>query len=139
LGIGASKGGKAKKKRKMGDSDSEDDSASDFGPAKKKAKPKKEGLLSYLREADAPAKEPSPAVSAKSTFGSTAPQKQTQTSLLTMVKSIGGTSNGVPLFKTSTRPGSSSGMPKVAKKASPSVIDIDEGDTTNYEALMPVA
>jgi DNA topoisomerase-2 len=244
LGIGASKGGKAKKKRKMG-SDSDDDSGSDsdFGPVKKKPKAKKEGLLSYLREADVPSKEPSPAIPAKSTFGSTAPQKSTQTNLLshlkadvkkesppqtdglsspaepepaakprgrpaaakkaapvisddeedesdvfavvakeeakkpaaapktngrapraaaakpvskysvdtdsdddddlgdvsTMVKSIGGTTNGVPLFKTSTRPGSSSGMPKVPKKASPSVIDIDEGDTTNYEALMPVA
>jgi DNA topoisomerase-2 len=55
----------------------------------------------------------------------------------TMVKTIGGSANGVPMFKVSTRPGSSSGMPKIAKKASPSVIDIDEGDTTNYEALMP--
>ena len=54
-----------------------------------------------------------------------------------MVKTIGGSANGVPMFKVSTRPGSSSGMPKIAKKASPSVIDIDEGDTTNYEALMP--
>lgn len=251
LGIGASKGGKAKKKRKMGSDSDDSGSDSDFGPVKKKTKGKAGGLLSYLREADAPSKEPSPAVSAKSTFGSTAPQKSTQTSLLshlkadvkkesppqidgasspaeveaelapapkpaskprgraaatkkaapiisddeeddsdvfavvakeeakkpapapktngrapraaaakpvskynvdtdsdddddlgdvsTMVKSIGGTTNGVPLFKTTTRPGSSSGMPKVAKKASPSVIDIDEGDTTNYEALMPVA
>jgi DNA topoisomerase-2 len=249
LGIGASKGGKAKKKRKMGSDSDDSGSDSDFGPVKKKTKAKSGGLLSYLREADAPSKEPSPAVSAKSTFGSAAPQKSTQTSLLshlkadvkkesppqtdgplspaepeaepapkpaakprgrqaaakkaapvisdddeddsdvfavvakeeakkpvpapktngrapraaaakpvskysvdtdsdddddlgdvsTMVKSIGGTTNGVPLFKTSTRPGSSSGMPKVAKKASPSVIDIDEGDTTNYEALMPVA
>lgn len=247
LGIGASKGGKAKKKRKMGDSDSDDDSGSDFGPVKKKAKPKKEGLLSYLREADPPAKKTSPAESLKSTSGSTAPQRQG--SLLshlvksdvkketlpqadgpsspaepepepapkpapaakarsrpaatkkptpvisdddeddsdvfavvakeeakkpapktngrapraatkpvskytmdsdsdddddlgdvsTMVKTIGGSTNGVPMFKSSTsvRPGSSSGIPKVAKKASPSVIDIDEGDTTNYEALMP--
>ncbi|KAF3048543.1 DNA topoisomerase 2 [Didymella keratinophila] len=253
LGIGASKGGKGKKKRKMGSDSDDSGSDSDFGPVKKKTKAKSGGLLSYLREADAPSKEPSPAVSSKSAFGSTAPQKSTQTSLLshlkadvkkesppqtdaasspaeaepepepaskpaakprgraaaakkaapiisdddddeddsdvfavvakeeakkpapapktngrapraaatkpvskynvdtdsdddddlgdvsTMVKSIGGTTNGVPLFKTSTRPGSSSGMPKVAKKASPSVIDIDEGDTTNYEALMPVA
>lgn len=252
LGIGASKGGKAKKKRKIGSDSDDSGSDSDFGPVKKKTKAKSGGLLSYLREADAPSKEPSPAVSSKSAFGSTAPQKSTQTSLLshlkadvkkdssqidgasspaeaepepaqapkpaakprgraaaakktvpvisdddddeddsdvfaivareeakmpasapktngrapraaatkpvskynvdtdsdddddlgdvsTMVKSIGGTTNGVPLFKTSTRPGSSSGIPKVAKKASPSVIDIDEGDTTNYEALMPVA
>lgn len=249
LGIGASKGGKGKKKRKMGSDSDDSGSDSDFGPVKKKTKAKTGGLLGYLREPDAPSKEPSPAASAKSIFGSTAPQKSTQTSLLThlkadvkkesppqtdgasspvgpepepapkpaakprgrpaaakkaapvisdddedasdvfavvakeeakkpapapktngrapraaaakpvskynvdtdsdddddlgdvstMVKSIGGTTNGVPLFKTSTRPSSSSGMPKVAKKASPSVIDIDEGDTTNYEALMPVA
>ena len=249
LGIGASKGGKAKKKRKMGDSDSDDDSGSDFGPVKKKAKPKKEGLLSYLRESDPPTKKASLVESKVSTFGSTAPQKQS--SLLshltkadmkkesppqtdgpsspaepepapkpapaakprgrpaaakkrtpvisdddddesdvfavvakeeakkpapasktngrapraatkpvskytmdsssdddddddlgdvsTMVKTIGGSANGVPMFKSSTRPGSSSGIPRVAKKASPSVIDIDEGDTTNYEALMPQA
>lgn len=245
LGIGASKGGKAKKKRKMGDSD-ESDSDSDFGPAKKKTKPKQDGLLAYLREADPPAKTTEPA---KSTVRATANQKQgsllshlvkTDTKkesppqtdgpsspveaepapvskiapaakprgrpaatkkptpvisddededsdvfavvakeeakkpsfapktngrapraatkpvskytmdsdsdddddlgdVSTMVKTIGGSTNGVPMFKSSTRPGSSSGFPKVAKKASPSVIDIDEGDTTNYEALMPVA
>lgn len=58
----------------------------------------------------------------------------------TMVKTIGGTTNGIPMFRSSSmiRPGSSSGIPKVAKKASPSVMDIDE-DETNYEALMPVA
>ena len=243
LGIGASKGGKTKKKRKMGDSD-DSDSGSDFGPAKKKTKPKKEGLLSYLREADPSEKKPEPA---KSSFGATANQKQgsllshlvrTDTKkesppqtdgpsspveaepapapkpapaakprgrpaaakkptpiisddedddsdvfavvakeeakkpapvpktngrapraatkpvskytmdsdsdddddlgdVSTMVKTIGGSTNGVPMF--STRPSSSSGVPKVAKKASPSIIDIDEGDTTNYEALMPVA
>ena len=65
LGIGASKGGKGKKKRKMGDSDSEEDSDDDFGPVKKKAKPKKDGLLSYLREADPPAKKTAPAETAK--------------------------------------------------------------------------
>jgi DNA topoisomerase-2 len=246
LGIGASKGGKAKKKRKMGDSDSDDDSGSDFGPVKKKAKPKKEGLLSYLREADPPAKKTSPADSTKSALSSTAPQKQG--SLLshlvksdvkkeavpqidgpsspaepepapapvpakkgrpaaakpvkkptpivsddeddsdvfavvakeaekkaapkangrapraatkpvskyaldsdsdddddllgdvsTMVKTIGGSSNGVPMFKSSTsvRPGSASGVPKVARKLSPSLIDIDDDDETNYEALLP--
>lgn len=248
LGIGAAKGGKTKKKRKMDDSDSEDDSGSDFGPVKKKAKPKKEGLLSYLREADPPAKQTTPTASVRSS--SAAPQKQgnllshlvrndvkkvapPQTDgpsspaepepapapkpaptakargpagakkptafisdddedesdvfaavakeepkkpapapkangrasraattkpkskytmdsdsdddddlgdVSTMVKTIGGSTNGVPMFKSSStvRPGSSSGMPKVAKKASPSVIDIDE-DETNYEALMPVA
>lgn len=241
LGIGASKGGKGKKKRKMGDSDSEEDSDDDFGPVKKKAKPKKDGLLSYLREADPPAKKTAPAETAKAAPKQTnllshlvkpeakkesppltdrpsspdeeeaaapskavpavkprgrtaavkkptpvisdddnddsdvfavvakeeakkpapapkangrAPRAATKPisryavdsdsdddddlgDVSTMVKTIGGSANGVPMFKVSTRPGSSSGMPKIAKKASPSVIDIDEGDTTNYEALMP--
>ncbi|KAH6633212.1 DNA topoisomerase [Boeremia exigua] len=246
LGIAASKGGKTKKKRKMGDSDSDDDSGSDFGPVKKKTKPKKDGLLSYLREADPPAKKSLPTETAQSTFGSGPPKKQGNLlahlvktddkvsppqidgssspaepeqapapkaapvaksrarpaavkkpvaviseddenepdvfavvakeearkpsvapktngrapraatkskskytmdtdsdddddlgDVSTMVKTIGGSANGVPMFKSSARPGSSSGIPKVAKKASPSIIDIDEGDTTNYEALMP--
>lgn len=247
LGIGASKGGKTKKKRKMGDSDSDDDSGSDFGPVKKKAKPKKEGLLSYLREADPVPKKAAPTDATKSTFGSGVHQRQANLlshlvkpeekkesppqvdgpsspieaepapapkaapaakprgrpaaakkpipvipddddddsdvfaivakeeakkpapalktngrapraaakpvskyaidsdsdddddlgDVSTMVKTIGGSTNGVPMFKSSIRPGSSSGIPKVAKKASPSVMDIDEGDTTNYEALMP--
>lgn len=47
-GIGASKGGKRKKKRAGLDSDS--DEFSDYGPAKKKAKPKTGGLLSYLKK-----------------------------------------------------------------------------------------
>ncbi|KAH8730915.1 DNA topoisomerase [Phaeosphaeriaceae sp. PMI808] len=77
LGIGASKGGK-KKKRKAGDSDSDDNSGSDFGPAKKKAKPKKEGLLNYLREDLEPTKKPNATAALKSSsaFGSTAPSKQ---------------------------------------------------------------
>ncbi|USP81432.1 type II DNA topoisomerase [Curvularia clavata] len=75
LGIGAGKGGKGKKKRKADGSDS-DASDSDFGPVKKKAKPKKEGLLSYLQQE--PVKKPSAAEALKSSsaFGSTAPQKQ---------------------------------------------------------------
>ncbi|KAI4908266.1 DNA topoisomerase 2 [Alternaria incomplexa] len=74
LGIGGGKG-KGKKKRKADGSDS-DDSGSDFGPVKKKAKPKKEGLLSYLQQE--PVKKPSAAEALKSStaFGSTAPQKQ---------------------------------------------------------------
>ena len=74
LGIGAGKG-KGKKKRKADGSDS-DDSGSDFGPVKKKAKPKKEGLLSYLQQE--PAKKPTAAEALKSSsaFGSSAPQKQ---------------------------------------------------------------
>jgi DNA topoisomerase-2 len=52
-----------------------------------------------------------------------------------MVKTIGA-SKGVPMFKstTSARPGSAAGGLKAAKKATP--IEID-GDTTNYEGLMP--
>ena len=75
LGIAAGKSSKGKKKRKMDGSDS-DDSGSDFGPVKKKAKPKKEGLLSYLQQE--PAKKPSAAEALKSSsaFSSTAPQKQ---------------------------------------------------------------
>jgi DNA topoisomerase-2 len=48
LGLGASKGGKRKKKRAGSDSDS--DEFSDYGPAKKKAKPKTGGLLGYLKK-----------------------------------------------------------------------------------------
>jgi DNA topoisomerase-2 len=75
LGIEGGKG--KKKKRKAGDSDSDEDSVSDFGPAKKKTKPKKEGLLSYLRQ-DEPAKKPNATAALKSSsaFGSTAPPKQ---------------------------------------------------------------
>jgi DNA topoisomerase-2 len=75
LGIEGGKG--KKKKRKADDSDSDEDSVSDFGPVKKKAKPKKEGLLSYLRQ-DEPAKKPNATAALKSSsaFGSTAPPKQ---------------------------------------------------------------
>jgi DNA topoisomerase-2 len=247
LGIGAGKGAKGKKKRKMDDSAS-DDSESDFGPVKKKAKPKKDGLLSYLQQE--PVKKPSAAEALKSSsaFGSTAPQKQgtllshlvkkeatpqtdgasdsrpataesapatkrgrpaatknvkkptpvvesdvdesdvfaavakevekkpAQTittsrtargaakqvpkynlgsdsdsdgddmlgDVSSMVKTIGGGANGVPMFKASTsarpvsngsaRPGSAAGASKAGKKASP--IEVDE-DETNYEGLMP--
>jgi DNA topoisomerase-2 len=75
LGIEGGKG--KKKKRKAGDSDSDEDSVSDFGPAKKKPKPKKEGLLSYLRQ-DEPVKKPNATAALKSSsaFGSTAPPRQ---------------------------------------------------------------
>lgn len=88
LGIGAGKG-KGKKKRKADGSDS-DDSGSDFGPVKKKAKPKKEGLLSYLQPE--PVKKPTAAEALKSSsaFGSTAPQKQ-GTLLAHLVKKKEGT------------------------------------------------
>lgn len=68
LGIGAKSGGKRKKKRANSDSDS--DEFSDYGPAKKKAKPKTGGLLSYLKkDPDEPTKksEPSKPVNTKQT------------------------------------------------------------------------
>lgn len=250
LGIGATKGGKGKKKRKMDDSNS-DDSESDFGPVKKKAKPKKEGLLSYLQQDTQPVKKPTAAealksssafataaaprqgtllshlmkkeatpqtdgasesrpaaaddstaaakrgrpVGAKATkkpiaviesddedsdiFAAVAkePAKKSAASTVTsraprgatkqvpkynlgsdsdsegddllgdvssMVKTIGGGSNGVPMFKASTaarpgsngsaRPGSAVPGTKVTKKST--VIEFDP-DETNYEALMP--
>lgn len=70
LGIAPSKG--KKKKRKMDDNDS-DDSGSDFGPVKKKAKPKTGGLLSYLHKEDEP-KKPSATAALKggAALGSTA-------------------------------------------------------------------
>lgn len=51
LGIGAAKGGGKRKKKRSGDSDS-DDSESDYGPARKKTKPKAAagGMLSYLKK-----------------------------------------------------------------------------------------
>jgi len=64
LGLGAAKGGKRKKKRADDDSDSE--SQSDYGPAKKKAKPKSGGLLSYLHKDSNEAKKPSATAALKS-------------------------------------------------------------------------
>ncbi|KAL5387890.1 DNA topoisomerase 2 [Paraphaeosphaeria sporulosa] len=55
-GVGAAKGGKRKKKRAGSDSDS--DEFSDYGPAKKKAKPKTGGLLSYLKKEPDEPKQP---------------------------------------------------------------------------------
>jgi len=56
------KGGKRKKKR--ADDDSDSDEFSDYGPAKKKAKPKTGGLLSYLKaDPDEPAKSSATVVS----------------------------------------------------------------------------
>lgn len=114
LGIGAGKSGKGKKKRKMDGSDS-DASDSDFGPVKKKTKPKKEGLLSYLQQE--PAKKPSAAEALKSSsaFGSTAPQKQ-GTLLSHLVKK-----EGTPLTDgaSDSRPGSSDSKPAPAKRGRP--------------------
>ncbi|KAF1977580.1 type II DNA topoisomerase [Bimuria novae-zelandiae CBS 107.79] len=59
LGIGAKGAGKRKKKRT--DSDSDSDEISDYGPAKKKARPKTGGLLSYLKkDPDDSVKKPAP-------------------------------------------------------------------------------
>lgn len=50
LGIGAKGGKGGKRKKKSADSDSDSDEDFDYGPAKKKAKPKTGGLLSYLKK-----------------------------------------------------------------------------------------
>ncbi|KAF2690204.1 type II DNA topoisomerase [Lentithecium fluviatile CBS 122367] len=63
LGIGAAKGGKRKKKRA---DDSDSDSQSDYGPVKKKAKPKPVGLLSYLHKDSEEPKKPSATAALKS-------------------------------------------------------------------------
>ena len=77
LGIGA-KGGKGSKRKKKGaDSDSDSDEFSDYGPAKKKAKPKTGGLLSYLKQdPDEAARKPEP----------TKPSTTKQTGLLGYLK-----------------------------------------------------
>jgi DNA topoisomerase-2 len=49
LGLAGSKGAAKRKKKRTDDSDS-DGSASDYGPAKKKAKPKTGGMLDYLKK-----------------------------------------------------------------------------------------
>ncbi|CBX94403.1 DNA topoisomerase 2 [Plenodomus lingam] len=232
--------GKGKKKRRMDGSDS-DDSDDDFGPVKKKAKPKKEGLLSYLQQSTRPvAKKPSALDALKASSALGGPQKQgtllshlakkeatpqtdgasddrpgtsdsatapkrgrptaakpakkplkviesddddddtdvfaavakeatTKPRTITnsrtarpaakavskynagddsdsdeddmlgdvslMVKGIGGSSNGAPMFKTSnaTLPVNGTAQASKAKKASPA--DLSDDDTTNYEGL----
>jgi DNA topoisomerase-2 len=142
LGIGAGKGAKGKKKRKAGDSDS-DDSGSDFGPVKKKAKPKKEGLLTYLQQE--PAKKPTAAEALKnsSAFGSTVPQKQ-GTLLAHLVKKkeespaqVDGASDSRPATADSTAP-PKRGRPAVAKavKKETRVIDSDDDDDTDVFAAV---
>ena len=62
LGIGAKGGKGGKRKKKSADSDSDSDEYSDYGPAKKKAKPKTGGLLGYLKkDPDEPVKKAEPA------------------------------------------------------------------------------
>ncbi|KAF1911165.1 DNA topoisomerase [Ampelomyces quisqualis] len=139
LGIDGAKG--KKKRRKAGDSDSEDDSASDFGPAKKKAKPKKEGLLGYLRQDGEPAKKPSVTAALKA-FGAPAPPKQ-GTLLTHLVKkesapqvdevpgdrSVSGEPAQVPAAKRGRPAGT-----KVAKKV-PVILSDDDDDSDVFVAV----
>jgi DNA topoisomerase-2 len=126
-----------KKKRKAGDSDS-DSSVSDFGPAKKKAKPKKEGLLSYLRQDLEPAKKPNATAALKSSsaFGSTAPPKQgTLLSHLTKKESTpqtDGTSDEPPVVADAA-PALKRSRPAAAKK--PLVIESDDDDSDVFVAV----
>jgi DNA topoisomerase-2 len=140
LGIGAGKGAKGKKKRKADDSDS-DESVSDFGPVKKKVKPKKEGLLSYLQQDLEPVKKTTAAEALKSSsaFGSTAPQKQ-GTLLSHLVKKenlpqtdgasdeVSAAADPAPAPKRGRQPGT-----KVSKKPTP--IDSDDEDEDVFAAV----
>lgn len=142
LGIDGAKG--KKKKRKAGETDSDDDSGSDFGPVKKKAKPKAAGgLLSYLRQDSEPVKKPTAtdALKSSSAFGTTAAPKQ-GTLLTHLVKKestpqLDGTSDeksDVPVpppvagVKRGRKPGT-----KVVKKAP--VIDVDDDDSDVFAAV----
>jgi DNA topoisomerase-2 len=144
LGIEGGKG-KKKKKRKADDSDSDEDSVSDFGPAKKKAKPKKEGLLSYLRQ-DEPAKKPNATAALKSSsvFGTTAPPKQ-GTLLTHLVKKestpqVDGASDDGPeavVAAPAPAPTTKRGRPAVAKavtKKAP-IIESDDDDSDVFAAV----
>jgi DNA topoisomerase-2 len=141
LGIGAGKGAKSKKKRKTGDSDS-DDSGSDFGPVKKKAKPKKEGLLSYLQPE--PVKKPTAAEALKtsSAFGSTAPQKQ-GTLLAHLVKKKeespaqvdGASDSRPPTADSAALPKRGRPVGAKAVKKETRVIDSDDDDTDIFAAV----
>jgi DNA topoisomerase-2 len=135
LGIAGGKA-KGKKKRKADGSDSDDDTGSDFGPAKKKAKPKKEGLLDYLRQDNEPVKKLSATAALKNStaFGSTAPPKQ-GTLLTHLIKKeketvpqVDGTSDDVPAVAQVKR-----GRPAAAKK--PTVIDSDDEDSDVFAAV----
>lgn len=131
LGIAGGKG-KGKKKRKMGDSD-DDDSGSDFGPTKKKAKPKKEGgLLSYLKQSE-PIKKPSAAEALKSStaFGAKAPTKQ-DTLLGHLVKSV--TAGDAMDVDKPAAPAAKRGRPAAAKKPTPAPVD-SEDDSDVFAAV----
>ncbi|KAH7396642.1 DNA topoisomerase [Phaeosphaeria sp. MPI-PUGE-AT-0046c] len=141
LGIDGGKG--KKKKRKAGESGSDDDSGSDFGPVKKKAKPKTGGLLSYLRQDSEPVKKPSAtdALKSSSAFGTAAAPKQ-GTLLTHLVKKestpqLDGTSEDksdvpepapVAGVKRGRKPGT-----KVVKKAP--VVEVDDDDSDVFAAL----
>jgi DNA topoisomerase-2 len=137
LGIGASKGGKSKKKRKMGDSDSEG-SDSDFGPIKKKPKPKKDGLLDYLRQ-DEPVKKPTAAQALKSSsaFGTSAPQKQgtllAHLSKKDTIPNLDGESDSADI-KPDPAPAPKRAAAKAVKKPSP-VIDSDDDDDSDVQLV----
>jgi DNA topoisomerase-2 len=143
LGIDGGKG--KKKKRKADDSDSDEDSVSDFGPAKKKAKPKKEGLLSYLRQ-DEPAKKPNATAALKSSsvFGTTAPPKQ-GTLLTHLVKKestpqVDGASDDGPesvVAAPAPAPATKRGRPAVAKAATKKapIIESDDDDSDVFAAV----
>jgi DNA topoisomerase-2 len=141
--LGHAKGAKGKKKRKM-DGDDSDDSGSDFGPVKKKVKPKKEGLLSYLQQEP---KKPTAAEALKSSsaFGSTAPQKQ-GTLLTHLVKKkeetpqTDGASDSRPASRDSAAapaPAPKRGRPaaaKAVKKPAPK-IESDDDDSDVFAAV----
>ncbi|KAF2867001.1 DNA topoisomerase [Massariosphaeria phaeospora] len=117
LGIGPSKG--KKKKRKMDDSNS-DDSASDFGPAKKKAKPKTGGLLSYLHKDSEPAKKPSATAALKSgaASGTTASKQNGMLGYLVKKDSPPVTDGAMDLdepAQEATAPATKRGRPAAAK------------------------
>lgn len=138
LGIGAGVGKGKKKKRKAGDSDSDDSSVSDFGPVKKKAKPKKEGLLSYLRQDVEPVEKPNATAALKSSsaFGSTAPSKQgSLLSHLTKKESTpqtDGASDEPPVVEGAAA-ATKRGRPAAAKK--PLVIESDDDDSDVFAAV----
>jgi DNA topoisomerase-2 len=140
LGIGASKGGKKKKRKAGDDSDSDDDSGSDFGPVKKKAKPKKEGLLGYLRQDLEPAKKPNATAALKgsSAFGAAPAKQGTLLSHLVKKESTPQT-DGASDDKSAADPApvAKRGRPaatKIVKKPTP-VIDSEDDESDVFAAV----
>jgi DNA topoisomerase-2 len=137
----AGKGKGTKKRRKMGDSDSEDDSGSDFGPARKKAavsKPKPGGLLSYLRKDEEPA--------AKKPATIEAPKKAAapkQNGLLGYLKKepTPATDGAMDIDEPApakAAPAQKKARPaatKIVKKPTPVPIDSDDDDTDVFAAV----